>query len=66
VRIEDDILVTANGSRNLSSGLPRQVEEIEAWMAALWSQGSAVSASELRQGFETAGSADLETDRPPR
>ena len=42
VRIEDDILVTANGSRNLSSGLPRQVEEIEAWMAALWSQGSAV------------------------
>lgn len=33
VRIEDDILVTADGCENLSSGVPRTVEEIEAWMA---------------------------------
>ncbi|MET9792683.1 aminopeptidase P family protein [Streptomyces canus] len=35
VRIEDDILVTEEGNRNLSSGLPRQSDEVEAWMARL-------------------------------
>ncbi|MGA2295135.1 MAG: aminopeptidase P family protein [Acidimicrobiales bacterium] len=40
VRIEDDVLVTATGSRNLSSALPREVDEIEAWMAALWAQST--------------------------
>jgi Xaa-Pro aminopeptidase len=35
VRIEDDILVTADGNRNLSAGLPRQADEVESWMAAL-------------------------------
>ncbi|WP_329245190.1 aminopeptidase P family protein [Streptomyces canus] len=35
VRIEDDILVTEDGNRNLSSGLPRQSDEVEAWMARL-------------------------------
>ncbi|MEE4541128.1 aminopeptidase P family protein [Streptomyces sp. V4-01] len=35
VRIEDDILVTADGNRNLSAGLPRQADEVEAWMAGL-------------------------------
>ncbi|HWM37554.1 MAG TPA: aminopeptidase P family protein [Streptomyces sp.] len=35
VRIEDDILVTADGNRNLSSGLPRGSTDVEAWMAAL-------------------------------
>ena len=39
VRIEDDVLVTANGSRNLSAALPRTVEAIEAWMAGLWANG---------------------------
>ncbi|GAA2781692.1 aminopeptidase P family protein [Kitasatospora sp. CM 4170] len=33
VRIEDDILVTADGNENLSAGLPRQADEVEAWMA---------------------------------
>ena len=33
IRIEDDILVTDAGREVLSSGLPRTVEEIEAWMA---------------------------------
>jgi Xaa-Pro aminopeptidase len=35
VRIEDDILVTADGNENLSAGLPRQADEIEAWMRSL-------------------------------
>ncbi|WP_327159148.1 aminopeptidase P family protein [Streptomyces tubercidicus] len=35
VRIEDDILVTADGNRNLSAGLPRRSDEVETWMAGL-------------------------------
>ncbi|UNM16896.1 aminopeptidase P family protein [Streptomyces formicae] len=35
VRIEDDILVTEDGNRNLSAALPRQADEVEAWMARL-------------------------------
>ncbi|MEV6314256.1 aminopeptidase P family protein [Streptomyces sp. NPDC051776] len=35
IRIEDDILVTADGNRNLSAGLPRAAGEVESWMARL-------------------------------
>ncbi|MEY2271662.1 M24 family metallopeptidase [Streptomyces sp. BF23-19] len=35
VRIEDDILVTEDGNRNLSKGLPRTSTDVEAWMARL-------------------------------
>ena len=35
VRIEDDVLVTASGVENLSRALPRDPDEIEAWMAKL-------------------------------
>ncbi|WP_267243505.1 aminopeptidase P family protein [Streptomyces sp. PR69] len=35
VRIEDDILVTEDGNRNLSAALPRRADEVEAWMASL-------------------------------
>ena len=35
VRIEDDILVTADGSENLSAALPRTVADIEQWMGSL-------------------------------
>jgi Xaa-Pro aminopeptidase len=35
VRIEDDILVTADGNENLSAALPRTVEQVERWMAGL-------------------------------
>ncbi|MFR9673153.1 aminopeptidase P family protein [Streptomyces sp. TR06-5] len=35
VRIEDDILVTADGNRNLSAGLPRTSADVEEWMARL-------------------------------
>ncbi len=33
IRIEDDLLVTGTGAINLSAGLPRDPDEIEAWMA---------------------------------
>lgn len=32
VRIEDDILVTADGAENLSAGIPRTAGEVEAWV----------------------------------
>ncbi len=35
IRIEDDIVVTANGSKNLSDALPRDIAGIEQWMGAL-------------------------------
>ncbi len=35
VRIEDDVLVTADGNENLSAGLPRRAEDVEAWMGRL-------------------------------
>ncbi|WP_019868774.1 aminopeptidase P family protein [Salinispora oceanensis] len=33
VRIEDDVLVTATGTRNLSAGLPRTAGDVETWLA---------------------------------
>ncbi|MFE7578525.1 aminopeptidase P family protein [Streptomyces sp. NPDC057521] len=33
VRIEDDLVVTDSGHENLSAGLPRSADEVEAWMA---------------------------------
>jgi Xaa-Pro aminopeptidase len=39
VRIEDDILVTADSHRNLSAALPRQADELETWMADLRASG---------------------------
>jgi Xaa-Pro aminopeptidase len=35
IRIEDDIVVTADGCRNLSEALPRTPDAIEEWMGAL-------------------------------
>ena len=34
-RIEDDVLVTADGAENLSKDIPRTADEVEAWMARL-------------------------------
>lgn len=41
VRIEDDILMTANGPVNLSAGLPREASEIEDWMAGIFQAADA-------------------------
>ncbi|QDZ14363.1 aminopeptidase P family protein [Humibacter ginsenosidimutans] len=35
VRIEDDILVTETGAENLSVGIPRTADDVEAWIARL-------------------------------
>ena len=35
IRIEDDIVVTDTGSKNLSDALPRDISAIEEWMGAL-------------------------------
>lgn len=37
VRIEDDVLITKDGPVNLSAALPRDPDEIEAWMAKVQS-----------------------------
>jgi Xaa-Pro aminopeptidase len=34
VRIEDDVVVTADGCRNLSAGLPRSSADVEEWLAS--------------------------------
>ena len=38
VRIEDDVLVTNDGCRVLSAGIPTQADEVERWMAGIWEQ----------------------------
>lgn len=35
IRIEDDVLITAEGAENLSAALPRSSRDVEAWMATL-------------------------------
>jgi Xaa-Pro aminopeptidase len=35
IRIEDDVVVTADGVRNLSAALPREPDAVEEWMARL-------------------------------
>ncbi len=37
IRIEDDILMTSDGPVNLSSALPRDPDDVEAWMAGIYS-----------------------------
>lgn len=36
VRIEDDVLVTSRGCRVLSEAIPKEVRDVEAWMARVW------------------------------
>jgi Xaa-Pro aminopeptidase len=41
VRIEDDVLVTAEGFRNLSANIPRSVAGVEAWVRGVWAREAA-------------------------
>jgi Xaa-Pro aminopeptidase len=36
VRIEDDVIVTSKGCRNLSGGIPSKADDVERWMKKLW------------------------------
>ena len=40
IRIEDDLVVTADGYRNLSDALPREPDAVEAWMGTRSAAGS--------------------------
>jgi Xaa-Pro aminopeptidase len=50
VRIEDDILITADGNENLSGLLPRTVADVEAWMFEVWERQAAAM---TRSGKQT-------------
>jgi Xaa-Pro aminopeptidase len=39
VRIEDDVVVTEKGCRNLSAIFPSELEEVEEWMTRIWRDG---------------------------
>jgi Xaa-Pro aminopeptidase len=39
IRIEDDVLVTSAGAKNLSDGLPRRAVDVESWLATQRSAG---------------------------
>ncbi len=39
VRIEDDVLVTADGAENLSIAIPRTADDVEAWLAGAGDRG---------------------------
>jgi Xaa-Pro aminopeptidase len=38
VRIEDDILITADGNENLTAMLPRSSADVEAWISTIWAR----------------------------
>ena len=38
VRIEDDILITADGNENLTAMLPRRSADVEAWISTIWAR----------------------------
>ncbi len=38
VRIEDDVLVTSTGYRNLSADIPSKASDVERWMKRLWKE----------------------------
>ena len=45
VRIEDDILMTADGPVNLSAALPRKAGDVEDWMAGIYREAEGTEES---------------------
>ncbi|MES2640886.1 MAG: aminopeptidase P family protein [Myxococcota bacterium] len=40
IRIEDDVVVTADGCENLSAHIPTGMSDVEAWIAGLWAEAT--------------------------
>lgn len=38
VRIEDDVVITKTGHKNLSQGIPSESKAVEAWMKSVWAK----------------------------
>ncbi len=58
VRIEDDVLVTARGRRVLTAEIPREADEVEAWLAGLWGRPrAAVAGAKTKTGGRRASRA---------
>ncbi|HEU4534144.1 MAG TPA: aminopeptidase P family protein [Polyangiaceae bacterium] len=59
VRIEDDVLVTARGRRVLTAAIPREADEVEAWLAGLWggARGEGAKAAPARRTPRAAPAA---------
>ena len=68
IRIEDDVLVTAAGAVNLSAGLPRTADEVEAWLAAQREAGPGCPETSDRSGKhdQQGSSMTLDVDRARR
>ena len=66
IRIEDDILVTADGYRNLSDSLPRTSADVEQWMAGLQPLASAADRLRAVLAGHCLGGADQDARKRPR
>jgi Xaa-Pro aminopeptidase len=40
IRIEDDVVVTAKGMKNLSGKIPSEAPDVEKWMKKIWAKGA--------------------------
>ena len=40
IRIEDDVLMTEDGPEWISAGIPKQIDDVEAWMAQMAAEGT--------------------------